>query len=117
MASGSDYGVTTHNPWLGFYALISRRDQTTDKVFGAEETVNIEEVMRSYTVNGAYLTYEEEFKGSLEVGKVADLVLLDLQDIKELESNPELCLEMPKRIVMTMVEGKVRHRGRGFSFQ
>jgi predicted amidohydrolase YtcJ len=110
MVSGSDYGVTSHDPWLGVYALLTRKDQTTGEVFGPDETVGIEDALRSYTVNGAFLTYEEDFKGSLEVGKVADLVVLDLQDIRELESNPELCFEMPKRVVMTLVNGKVQYQ-------
>ncbi len=107
MASGSDYGVTTHNPWMGFYALLTRKDQKTGQVFGADETIGIEDALRSYTWNGAYLTYEEEFKGSLEIGKVADLVVLDLEDIYELERNPEMCFEMAERIHLTMVEGGV----------
>ena len=40
------------------------------------------------TINNAYLTYSDEWNGSLEPGKVADLVVLDLQDIRELERNP-----------------------------
>jgi predicted amidohydrolase YtcJ len=110
MASGSDYGVTSHNPWLGFYALLTRRDQTTGEIYGPEETVGIEDALRSYTVNGAFLTYEEDFKGSLEVGKTADLVVLDLEDIRELETSPELCLAMHERIVMTMVGGEIQYR-------
>jgi predicted amidohydrolase YtcJ len=114
MASGSDYGVTSHNPWLGFYALLTRIDQTTGEVYGPEETIGIADALRSYTLNGAYLTYEEDFKGSLEVGKVADLVVLDLQDIQELESNPELCFEMPEKVLMTLVDGKVQYRKADF---
>ena len=107
MASGSDYGVTTHNPWMGFYALLTRVDQKTGQVFGAEETLGIEDALRSYTWNGAYLTHEEDFKGSLEVGKVADLAVLDIQDIYELERNPRICFEMDERIDLTMVEGRI----------
>jgi predicted amidohydrolase YtcJ len=114
MASGSDYGVTSHNPWLGFYALLTRIDQTTGEVYGPEETIGIADALRSYTVNGAYLTYEEDFKGSLEVGKVADLVVLDLQDIQELESNPELCFKMPEKVLMTLVGGKIEYRREDF---
>jgi hypothetical protein len=44
------------------------------------------------------------------------MVVLDLQDIRELESNPELCFEMPGRVVMTLVDGKVRYQ-RGTSKQ
>ncbi len=110
MASGSDYGVTTHNPWMGFYALLTRKDQKSGLVFGENETLGTADALRSYTVNGAYLTYEEDFKGSLEAGRVADFTVLDLEDIYELERNPELCFEMDERILMTVVEGEERFR-------
>jgi len=113
MASGSDYGVATHNPWMGFHALLTRKEQKTGQVFGPEETVGIEEALRSYTWNGAYLTYEEDFKGSLEVAKIADLVVLDLTDIRELERNPDLLFEMDERVLLTMVSGEVRFQKKG----
>ena len=116
MASGSDYSVTTHNPWMGVYALLTRRDQTTGKVFGPNETVDIKDALRSYTSNGAYLTYDEHFKGSLEVGKIADLVVADLADISDLQKNPELCFEMPDRVLVTMVGGQVRYQKKGYAF-
>ena len=65
-------------------------------------------------MNGAYLTYEEEFKGTLEVGKVADLVVLDIPSIDALQQNPEMCFQMGDRVMMTMVEGVVRHSKPGF---
>ena len=107
MASGSDYGVTTHNPWMGFYALLTRKDQKTGQVFGPTETIGIEDALRSYTWNGAYLTHEEDSKGSLEVGKLADLVVLDVKDIYSLERDPELCFEMDDKVLLTMVEGRI----------
>ena len=116
MASGSDYSVTTHNPWMGVYALLTRRDQTTGKVFGPNETVDIKDALRSYTINGAYLTYDEHFKGSLEIGKIADLVVADLADISDLQKNPELCFEMPDRVLLTMVGGQVRYQKKGYGF-
>jgi predicted amidohydrolase YtcJ len=109
MASGSDYMVTSHDPWIGMYALLSRKDQASGKVYGPEETVGIEDALRSYTINGAYLTYDERSRGSLEVGKVADLVVLDMPDIRDLEKDPEQCFKMPERVVMTMVGGHVRY--------
>jgi hypothetical protein len=110
MASGSDYGVATHNPWMGLYALLTRKDQKTGQVFGPEETLGIEDALRSYTGNGAYLTYEESFKGSLEAGKAADLVVLDLGDIREIERNPEILLDMDRRVLLAMVGGEVRYQ-------
>lgn len=115
-ASGSDYSVTTHNPWMGFYALLTRKDQTSGKVYGADEIVDIKDALRTYTINGAYLTYEENFKGTLESGKIADLVVLDIPSLDAIQQNPELCFQMQDRIMMTMVEGQVRYAKAGFGF-
>lgn len=116
LTSGSDYGVTSHDPWIGLYALLTRRSQSDGQSYGPEETLGLEDALRTYTINGAYLTYEEDFKGSLEVGKVADLVLLDLPDIRALEEDPELCFEMRDRVLMTMTAGAVRYQKEGFTF-
>jgi len=116
LTSGSDFGVSSHNPWIGLYALLTRRDQATGNVYGSDETLGIEDALRTYTINGAYLTYEENFKGSLDVGKTADLVVLDLTDITMLEENPELCFEMKDRILLTMSDGIVRFRKDSFKF-
>ena len=66
--------------------------------------------MRTYTNNGAYLTYDEKVRGSLEAGKLADLVVLDIPDIRELQKNPELCFLMEQKVLLTMVGGVVRYQ-------
>jgi len=66
--------------------------------------------LRTYTNNGAYLTYYEKVRGSLEAGKLADLVVLDIPDIRELQKNPELCFLMEKKVLLTMVGGVVRYQ-------
>lgn len=109
MASGSDYGVTTHDPWMGFYALLTRKDQKSGLVFGEDETVTVAEALRSYTLNGAYLTHDDDERGNLEPGKKADLVVLDLPSLDRLAEDPELLFSMRERIVATLVEGKVEH--------
>ena len=109
MASGSDYGVTTHNPWMGFFALLTRKDQKTGVAHGEDETVTIAEALRSYTWNGAWLTHDDDERGSLEPGKLADLVVLDLPGLDALEEDPDLLFSMRERIVATMVEGRVEH--------
>jgi predicted amidohydrolase YtcJ len=93
---------------MGFYALLTRKDQKTGQVFGPDETIGIEDALRSYTIHGAHLTYEEDFKGSLEPGKAADLVVLDLEDIRELERSPDRLLEMDRRVLLTLVDGEKR---------
>jgi len=116
LVSGSDFSVTSHDPWIGMYALMTRRDQVSGKVYGVDETIGIEDALRTYTINGAYLTYEEDSRGSLEAGKVADLVIVDLPGIQVLEDNPELCFEMKDRVLLTMSDGKVRYKKQGFEF-
>jgi predicted amidohydrolase YtcJ len=61
------------------YALMTRRSQADGQVYGPDETLDVADALRTYTINGAYLTYEEDSRGSLEAGKVADLVVLDLE--------------------------------------
>jgi predicted amidohydrolase YtcJ len=108
--SGSDYPVTSHDPWLGMYALMTRKSQADGLVYGPDETLDVEDALRTYTINGAYLTYEEDSRGSLEAGKVADLAVLDLDDIHLLEEDPELLFEMGDRVLLTMSGGEVRFR-------
>ncbi len=109
LASGSDYPVTSHDPWMGIYALLTRRDQATDRVFGPDQTLGIADALRSYTINGAYLAHADDWLGSLEPGKAADLVVLDIPDVFVLERDPELAFQMRDRIVMTIVDGIVRY--------
>ena len=63
---------------------------------------------------GPYSTFAEDWKGSIKAGHVADLVILELKDIFELEKNPRLLWEMDKRILATLVDGEVRFIKPGF---
>ncbi len=58
----------------------------------------------------------EDFKGSIESDKAADLVVLDIDDIESLETNPELCFEMKDKVLMTLVGGKVLYQKEGTEF-
>lgn len=106
MTAGSDYGVCHFDPWESVYAMLTRTTQADKEQLGSEERTGIAEALIALTINGAYATFDEDKRGSIEVGKIADLVVLDLQDIFELERNPELCFEMKDRVVMTMVDGE-----------
>ena len=94
---------------MGFYALLTRKDQKSGVAYGEDETVTIAEALRSYTWNGAWLTHEETDRGSLEPGKLADLVVLDLPGLAALEEDPELLFTMRDRVLATMVEGRIEH--------
>ena len=76
------------------------------KEWGINQKISIEEALRLYTLNGAYASFEEKIKGSVEVGKLADLVVLgsdptkiDPLAIKDIE------------IMRTIVGGKTVYEG------
>jgi len=62
-------------PMVGLYAAVTRKGRSGE-VHGAEEAVARETAIRMYTAAGAYLSWEEKVKGTLEVGKVADMIVL-----------------------------------------
>lgn len=90
------------NPLHTFWAVVSRTDRVTGKVIVPRQKISREDALKAFTINGAYLTFEEGIKGSIEIGKLADLVVLsdDIltcpeQKIKEIE------------VLSTMVGGKI----------
>jgi predicted amidohydrolase YtcJ len=64
------------DPWLGIEVAITRRIETGE-VLVPEECITREQALRLYTINNAYLGHEEKDKGSLEAGKLADLIIID----------------------------------------
>lgn len=99
MAFGSDN--LPIGPLVGLYAAVTRKGES-GKVFGPGEAVSMKEALTMYTRNGAFLTREEKIKGTLEVGKVADMVVLP-EDL--LTIAPEKLLTL--KVNMTIVGGKV----------
>lgn len=82
LALGTDYPVEQVNPFLTFYAAVSRKDTSgyPENGFLADQALSREEALRGMTIWAAYSNFEENEKGSLEVGKAADFILLD-QDL------------------------------------
>lgn len=115
LAVGSDYGTSPYSPWIGLYAMLTRKD-LWGTVHNADETIGIEDALRAMTINNAYYTHSEEWNGSLEPGKVADMVVLDLQDIYELERDAERIWDVETSIVMTLVDGRPSYQQEGFRF-
>lgn len=76
VAAGSDSPVTEYNPIIGIYELVNRRTKK-GVLLGPEERITIEEAIKIFTYNGAYASFEEHIKGSIEPGKLADLVVMD----------------------------------------
>ena len=95
LASGSDCPVEDPHPILGLHALVTRNS------FVPEECLSMEEALKSYTINAAYAAFEEKIKGSIEVGKFADLVILDKNP---LQTSKDKIREIT--ILETIIKGK-----------
>ncbi len=108
VSGGTDAPVVPYPPLWVFYHWISR-DTITGGVLGADQRISRPEALRVETQNNAYLTFEEKIKGSIEPGKLADLVLLP-QDIMTM---PEKDIPTMK-VMMTIVGGKIVYQRDGF---
>jgi len=89
---------------LGLYATVTRQTVAGEPKTGwfPDERISIEDAIRAYTYNTAYANFEEKIKGSIEVGKFADLVVLS----KNLQLNPPKEL-LTTEVVYTIVNGKI----------
>ncbi|MFC1783750.1 amidohydrolase [Planctomycetota bacterium] len=101
---GSDFPVESNNPMLGIYAAITRQDESGNPEGGwyGDQKMTIEEAIRGYTCWAAYAAFQEEVLGSIEVGKLADMVVLD-KDILEIAPREILTT----RPVYTIVGGRI----------
>jgi predicted amidohydrolase YtcJ len=112
VAGGSDHmirfdsrnAINPYNPFFGMWMAITRK--TADGgVLGAEQAITREQALRMWTLNGAWLSFEEKTKGSLEAGKLADMVVISkdflhcpVDEIKDIEA------------LLTIVGGRVVYR-------
>jgi len=103
IANGTDAPVEDVDPIPSFYASVSRRTKD-GTVFFADQRMSRMEALKSYTINAAYAGFEEAFKGSLRVGKLADITVFS----KNLMTMPED--QIPSaRVLYTIVGGKVQY--------
>jgi len=79
IAGGSDFPVESHNPFLGFYAAITRQNLDAEPKGGwqPDQRMTRIETLKSFTLWAAYAAFEETQKGSLEIGKLADFIVID----------------------------------------
>ena len=75
-AGGSDSPVTSFNPLLGIHGAVNRKS-STGQIVGGNQRIGVLEAIKLFTWNGAYASFEENIKGSIEIGKLADLVVLN----------------------------------------
>lgn len=100
-AGSSDCPITFSNPFLNMYMAVNRKTQT-GQVINEKEGVSVKDALRMFTYNGAYASFEEDKKGSIEKGKLADLVILsddlyavDKEKIKDIKAE------------LTMIDGEI----------
>ena len=94
-------------PMVGLHSAITRKGPS-GQVHGPEEAVSRQEAIRMYTANGAYLTWEERIKGTLEVGKLADMIVLD-SDLLTIDADKLFDV----KVDYTILGGKIVYRRDG----
>jgi predicted amidohydrolase YtcJ len=104
LAFGSDWWVAPLNPLMGIYAAVTRRslDGQFPDGWEPEQKISVSEAVHAYTYQAAYASHEEDIKGSLEPGKLADLVVLS-DDIFSIDP---VSIEDVK-VDMTIFDGEV----------
>ena len=106
IAGGSDAPVESLNPLWGIYAAVTRRDHKgfPENGWYPEERMTIVEAVKMYTSWAAYASFEEDLKGTLETGKLADFTVLS-KDIFTIEPLDLLTT----RVLMTVIGGNIRY--------
>jgi TonB family protein len=104
VAGGSDAPVERGEPMIEFYAAVSRKDMKgfTGEGWHPEQAVSRAQALKMFTLWAANAAFEENIKGSIEVGKLADLTVLSADIMKIAE--PEI---LKTRCVMTVIGGEV----------
>ena len=109
VSAGSDHmvilddteSINPYSPWLAMWTMVTRRTER-GPVIAPEEALTRKEALRCYTINNAFSTFEENIKGSIEAGKLADMVVLEhdlltcpVQQLKDMQ------------VVMTVLGGRL----------
>lgn len=105
VTNGTDAPVEDVDPIASYYATVSRR-MNNGEVFYPDQRMSRLEALRSYTLNTAYAAFEEDLKGSITVGKLADITVLD----RDILTIPEEEVA-GTQIVHTIVGGEVVYSG------
>lgn len=106
ISNGTDVPVEDISPIASYHATVSRRLKDGTVFFG-DQRMSRMEALKSYTINGAFAGFEEDLKGSLKVGKLADITVLS----KDILTVPEE--EIPStEVLYTIVGGKVLYEGK-----
>ncbi|MBN3580869.1 amidohydrolase [Algoriphagus aestuarii] len=104
VANGTDAPVEPVDPIPSFFASVSRQtlEGTPEGGYEGSQKMTRQEALKSYTLDGAYAEFEENYKGSIEVGKAADFTVFD-KNIMEIPESEIL----ESKVMMTIVGGKI----------
>ncbi len=100
--------INPYNPFLAMWSVITRTSER-GSIIVSEEAITREQALRMYTINNAYASFEENLKGSIEPGKLADLVVIS-EDFLNCPAEKIKSIEAE----MTMVGGKIVYRSDSF---
>jgi predicted amidohydrolase YtcJ len=104
ISNGTDAPVENVDPIPSFYATVTRK-MKDGQAFFPDQKMTREEALRSYTLNGAYAAFEEDIKGSLAPGKLADITVLS----KDIMTVPEDEI-LDAQVLYTIVGGKILYK-------
>jgi predicted amidohydrolase YtcJ len=108
LAFSSDWNVAEMDPMVGIYTALTRANLDGSAAWVPEETVDLETAIRAYTMGGARVVFAEDRRGSIAVGKQADLVVLSEDLHAAAAEDPRRVLDA--RATHTIVDGVVVHR-------
>ena len=104
IANGTDAPVEDVDPIPNFYASVTRQPKSGPAFFPDQKMTRME-ALKSYTINGAYADFEENLKGSLVPGKLADVTVLS----KDIMTIPDADI-LTTKVTSTIVGGKVLYK-------
>lgn len=105
VGGGSDSPVTPYQPLLGIWSSVTRETELAG-VQGPQWGIGMADAFRWYTQGSAYTAFEEDLKGTLEVGKLADLIALSLDPFRASPADVR-----DAKVLLTMVGGRIVHEG------
>ncbi|MFL6374179.1 MAG: amidohydrolase, partial [Pyrinomonadaceae bacterium] len=112
LAFGSDSPVATPNPILGIWAAVTRRtaDGKNPNGWFPEQKITVDEAVRAFTWGSAYAEFQDDVKGTLTVGKLADIIILS-DDLYKI--SPDKISDA--KVLLTICDGKIVYNGKGDS--
>jgi predicted amidohydrolase YtcJ len=108
LVSGSDTPVESANPLWGLYAAVTRQTQDGQppKGWSYDQHLTMDEALESYTKNAAYAAFRDKDMGTLEAGKLADIVVLD-SDLGQIMADKKPQDILKTKVLMTISNGRI----------